>query len=269
MRVVDLRRHPARRVGPHRRDVGAAAERRREVVDHRRRPPVALVARVRAAERVDHVVGLGDPLVGVAGVVAVEVDRVAAEEVLLQAEPARDLPVLALDDRAVALREQVLELVGPEEPGRQRDAIAAPQGLVEVVEVGAAVLVVLQRAERRAGGHDPERQPRRSSRPRSACSSSPGTGRRRTGRSAGCAGSPTGSCRPPGSAPSRLSAAAVRSAGGQGFEGLGRARWLDVEDDGLAATRRACPARRPGRSRAPRSRRTAATGPGAPGRRPS
>ena len=158
VRVLDLRRHAARRIGPHRRDVAAAAEGRRELVDHRRRPPVALVARVRPADGVDDVVGLGNALVGVARVVAVEVDRVAADEVLLQPQGARDLPVLALDDRPIPLREEVLELVGSQEASREADAVSPPQGLVEVVEVRAAVLVVLERAQRRSGGHDPGRE---------------------------------------------------------------------------------------------------------------
>src|SRR4029453_194492 len=89
----------------------------------------------------------------------VEVDRVAAEEVLLEPQRARDLRVVALDDRAVPLRQQGLELVGTQEAGRERDPVASPQRLVEVVEVGAAVLVVLEAAERRAGGDDPETQP--------------------------------------------------------------------------------------------------------------
>ena len=131
-----------------------AAERERELVHDGRRPPLPLVAGLRAAERVDDVVGLGDALLGIARVPAVHEDGVAAGEVLLEPQLPRDLAVDALDHGAVARAEQLLEGLGPDEPAIEGDAVPAEQGLVEVVEVGAALLVVLEGAQRGAVGDD-------------------------------------------------------------------------------------------------------------------
>src|SRR5262249_28827331 len=95
----------------------------------------------------------------VAWVVAVEVDGVAAGEVLLETDLLRDLAVDALDHRAVAVREEVLELLRMEQPRWRRHPVPAPQRRREVVEPGAPVLVVLERPQDGARGDDPERQP--------------------------------------------------------------------------------------------------------------
>ena len=148
-------RHAARREDPGRPDMGAAAQRRAKGVDDRGGPPLAFVA-VWPADRVDDVVGGRWALV----VVAVEVDGMAAGEPSLQLELLGDLRVIALDHGAVPGREQVVELRGLEQPLLDRDAIAAPQGRCEVVEPGAAHLVVLERPEDRTGRHDAEPEPR-------------------------------------------------------------------------------------------------------------
>ena len=84
----------------------------------------------------------------------------AAGEPWLQLERLGDQAVLALDDGTVPGREEALELFWPEQPVFEVDAISAPQGGGEVVQAGAAHLVVLERPQDRACRDDAEPETR-------------------------------------------------------------------------------------------------------------
>ena len=83
-----------------------------------------------------------------------------AGEPWLQLERLGDQAIFALDDGTVPGREEALELFWPEQAVLELDAVPTPQGGGQVIQPGAAHLVILERPQDRAGRDDAEPEPR-------------------------------------------------------------------------------------------------------------